>query len=252
MTHLTGPTARQYARVGGLLYLFVIVAAGFGELVARGGLIQWGDAATTATNILAAEFQFRLGIAAEMLTCVADVTLAMILCVLLAPVNRNLALLAGFFRLAFVALYSVSKLFEIAALAALRPTEAFKALTQEQLHDLGYLMLRVHGLGYGASLLFFGCCCLLFGRLIRQSRYLPRLIGWLLEIAGCAYVIFSVAQMLAPVFAGAKLFPAVVPFAFVAETSLCLWLLVKGIDISVWNRRTEADGVVHGARPVSA
>jgi len=45
---------QKYARIGGLLYLFIIVAAGFGELFVRGRLIQWGDAAATATTDAAA------------------------------------------------------------------------------------------------------------------------------------------------------------------------------------------------------
>ncbi|TMH37929.1 MAG: DUF4386 family protein [Betaproteobacteria bacterium] len=62
---------------------------------------------------------FRVGLAGEMLTCVCDVALAMILYFLLRPVSRNLALLAAFFRLTFVGIYGVTKLFEIAALVAL-------------------------------------------------------------------------------------------------------------------------------------
>jgi len=62
-----------------------------------------------------------------MLTCVCDVALAMLLYVLLKPVNKNLALLAAFFRLTFVGIYGASKLFEIAALVALGSAETLKA-----------------------------------------------------------------------------------------------------------------------------
>src|SRR3990172_7781500 len=98
----TVASPQTYARIGGLLYLFIIVAAGFGELFVRNRLIVWGDAAATANNILDSETLFRVGLAGEMLTCVCDVALAMILYVLLRPVGRNLALLAAFFRLTFV------------------------------------------------------------------------------------------------------------------------------------------------------
>src|SRR6476659_361826 len=108
---MTNPAAdaspQTYARIGGLLYLFIIVAALFAEAYVRGTLIVQGDPAATATRILASETLFRAGLAGEMLTCACDVALAMILYVLLKPVNRNLALLAAFFRLTFVAVYSV-------------------------------------------------------------------------------------------------------------------------------------------------
>src|SRR5262249_35934268 len=67
---------QTYARIGGLIYLFIIVAALFGEGVARGSLIVSRDAAATATNIQASETLFRAGLAGEMLTCVCDVALA--------------------------------------------------------------------------------------------------------------------------------------------------------------------------------
>jgi hypothetical protein len=230
---------QTYARVGGLLYLFIIVAAGFGELFVRNRLIVWDDAAATANNILGSETLFRAGLAGEMLTCVCDVALAMILYVLLRPVSRSLALLAAFFRLTFVGIYGVTKLFEIAALVALGSVGHLKALGPAQLHDLAYVSLRVHSFGYGASLLFFGVCCILFGHLIQRSGYLPGIIGILLAIAGYGYVVFSVAQMLSPAFAAKALFPWIFPMAFVAESVLCLWLVVKGVNISKWNERTQ-------------
>jgi hypothetical protein len=230
---------QKYARTGGLLYLFIIVAAGFGELFVRNRLIVWGDAAATANNILSSETLFRVGLVGEMLTCVCDVALALILYVLLRPVSKNLALLAAFFRLTFVGIYGVTKLFEIAALVALGGGDYLKALGPSQLHDLAYVSLRVHSLGYGASLLFFGVCCILFGHLIERSGYLPRLLGILLAIAGYGYVGFSVAQLLSPAFAARVLFPWVFPVAFLAESALCLWLLVKGVNMSNWTERTQ-------------
>src|SRR6266849_2215233 len=114
---------QTYARTGGILYLFIIVAALFGEVFVRGRLIVEGDAAATASNILGSETLFRVGLAGEMLTCACDVALAMILYALLEPVSRRLALLGAFFRLTFVAVYSVAKLFEIAALVFLKTTD---------------------------------------------------------------------------------------------------------------------------------
>jgi len=62
---------------------------------------------------------FRVGLAGEMLTCVIDVALAMILYVLLKPASRNLALLAALFRVTFVGVYAVAKLFLVAVVILL-------------------------------------------------------------------------------------------------------------------------------------
>jgi hypothetical protein len=240
MTNRSSETSPQtYARVGGMLYLFIIAAALFGEVFVRGSLIVPRDPAATASNILGSEMLFRVGLAGEMLTCACDVALAMILYFLLRPVSRSLALLAAFFRLAFVGVYSVAKLFEIAALVALGGADYLKAFEPQQLHDLAYASLSVHSRGYGASLLFFGCCCVLFGYLIHQSGYLPRILGTLLVIGGLGYVVFSLAQMLAPAFAAKFLFPWIMLPAFPAELGLALWLTVKGVNIPKWKERAQ-------------
>jgi hypothetical protein len=227
---------QPYARTGGVLYLFIIVAALFAEVFVRGRLIVEGDPTATASNILGSETLFRVGLAGEMLTCVCDVTLAMILYALLAPVSRHLAMLGAFLRVTFVAVYSVTKLFEIAALVLLGRTD----LEPQLAHGLADVSLRVHSLGYGLSLLFFGVCTALFGYLIHRSGYLPKAIGVLLVIGGACYVVFSLAQMLAPAFAGKALFPWLLLPAFPAEAGLCLWLLVKGVDVAKWEERVRA------------
>lgn len=243
ITHRAVEASPQtYARIGGALYLYIIVAALFAEAFVRGRLIVSGDATATATKILGSETLFRAGLAGEMLTCACDIALALILYVLLKPVSRNLALLGAFFRLVFVAIYSVAKLFEIAALVALNGNDALKAFDPRQLHALAYLSLRVHSLGYGASLLFFGFCCILFGHLIYRSGYLPRTLGALLVLAGYCYIAFSLAQMMAPAFAGRVLFPWLMLPAFPAELGLALWLLVKGVDLPKWEERTGQTG----------
>ncbi len=238
--HLATP--RTYARMGGLLYVIIIFLASFGELFVRNKLIVWGDPAATADNILGSETLFRAGLAAEMLTIVCDVALALIFFVLLKPMSKNVALLGAFFRLTFAAIYGVAKLFEIAALVALKGSAHVKDLDPQQLQDLAYLSLRIHSFGYGASLLFFGFCCILFGHLIHRSTYLPRILGILLAIAGYGYVVFSFGQMLAPEFAGRFLFPPVVLLAFVAEILLALWLLVKGVNLQEWEERIRFAG----------
>ena len=46
---------QTYARIGGLLYLIIIVAGAFAELFVRSKLIVPGDATATAKNIMASE-----------------------------------------------------------------------------------------------------------------------------------------------------------------------------------------------------
>ena len=61
------PSLRNVARMAGLLYLILFIAGIFAEGYVREYLIVVpGDAAATASNIVASEGLFRLGIAGEL------------------------------------------------------------------------------------------------------------------------------------------------------------------------------------------
>ena len=93
--------------------------------------------------------------------------------------------------------------------------------------------------GFGVGLIFFGFECLVIGYLIFRSGYLPRALGVLMPIAGLCYLTNSFALLLAPALA-ARLFPWVLLPCFVAETSFCLWLLVKGVNVPRWREAASA------------
>jgi hypothetical protein len=94
----------------------------------------------------------------------------------------------------------------------------------------------LHDYGFGLGLIFFGFECLVVGHLIFRSGYLPKTLGVLMQIAGLCYLANSFALLLAPAFAN-MLFPAILVPAFIAELSLCLWLIVKGVNVPKWNKR---------------
>ena len=98
------------------------------------------------------------------------------------------------------------------------------------------LSVKLHSYGFGVSLIFFGCVCLVWGVLIFRSGYLPRALGVLMQIAGLCYLTNSFVLLLAPKFAN-RVFLAIIVPAFVGEASLCLWLIVKGVNVEKWNRR---------------
>lgn len=227
---------KTLARIGGALYVFIIVAGIFGELFVRNALIVSGNAAATAANVAAHEGLWRLGIAGDLAMHIADLPLLVILYVLMRPVNRDLALLVVLFDAVQSAVLVTSKLSLLTPLFALGDAGYLKAFTPEQLQALSYLSMRMDSNGFGFGLIFFGCGCLVLGYLIRRSGYLPWILGVLIQLAGACYLVNSFALILAPSLASA-LFPAILLVPFVAESSLALWLLVKGVDVPRWNAR---------------
>ena len=78
---------------------------------------------------------------------------------------------------------------------------------------------------------FFGPYCLLIGYLIIRSTFLPRLIGWLMMLAGLGWLAFlspSIARHLSVPIEG---------IGILAEASLMLWLLMKGVNEGRWKQQ---------------
>ncbi|PSL44296.1 uncharacterized protein DUF4386 [Chitinophaga niastensis] len=225
-----------YARTGGLLYLIIIVTGIFGEAFVRNKLIVLGDATATANNIMASQLLWRIGIAGDLIAHVCDLPLMLIFYVLLRPVNKNLALLAVFFCLIQTAVLVAAKLNLFTVLFLLESGDYLKAFEPHQLHALMYLSIKADGYGFGLGLIFFGFECLILGYLIFRSGYLPKALGILMPIAGLSYLTNSFAMILAPKFAD-LIFPTIMIPAFIAESSFCLWLIVKGVNVPEWEKQ---------------
>lgn len=219
---------RLYARAGGVLYLILIVLGAFAEAV-RDHTIVSGNIGATAANIAYGAFRWRLAIAAEFVGLICATALAMIYFVLLRPVSKELNLLATFLRLVAIA---------IQALAVLNLDAAL--FPEGDAASLG-LAIRMHSHDWGLALLFFGACFLVHGRLIYRSGFLPAILGVLIQIAGVCYLTNSFALFLAPLVANA-IFPAILIPSFVGEASLCLWLLIKGVDAEKWRLANARSG----------
>jgi Domain of unknown function (DUF4386) len=78
--------------------------------------------------------------------------------------------------------------------------------------------------------------CLVNGYLIFRSGYLPKLIGILMQLAGLSYRTACSAALFAPTFAD-LIIPAILLPPLIGESSFCLWLLVKGVNIAKWKER---------------
>ena len=229
-------SVQVYARAAGLLYLIIIVLGVVGEAVIRKGVIVWGDPTATARRILESEFLWRMGIAGQLVLLVCAVALTAIWYVLLRPVNRNLALVVVGFGLVSLAVESLCALHLQAALTPLTSTALHKVADAQQLHVLSYLALVAHGETFGVALIFFGVQCLLVGHLVQKSGYFPGALGVMMKIAGACYLINSFTMFLYPPAQGV-LFPAILLPAFIGESAMCLWLIIKGVNVASYGTR---------------
>ena len=227
---LASTSPSKAARVAGFGYLIIIVSGIFAHFFVRSGMIVPGDATTTAGNILASEWLFRVGIASDLVMMICDVVVALALYVLLRPVSRSIALLAAWFRLIQTAINGVNLLNLFFVLLLLSGAGYLAVFEQDQLHALSLLFLNAHTHVVLIGQVFFGFHCLVLGYLVYRSGYIRRTLGILLVFASAGYLTESFGNLLSPQNAEVFSYIVAVP-AVVAELSLCLWLLIKGAKI---------------------
>jgi hypothetical protein len=222
-----GETSPRFkARVSGVFYLLEMLTGGFALFVLR-RLGVSGDAAATATNILAHQSLLQLGFAANLLGFACYVAVTGLFYDLFKPVNRSLSLLAAFFSLVGCTIGAVSCLFYLAPLVVLGGAQYLSVFNVEQVQALGLMCLKLYGQCFNMSFVFFGFYCLLIGYLIFRSSFLPRILGAGMAIAGLGWLTFlspALAHDLSPYILAAGL----------GEVSLTLWLLVVGVNAPMW------------------
>ena len=231
---------RLKARIAGLLYLIIIAGGMFAEIFVRGRLVVPGDPAATARNIVTHESLYRWGFAVEAFYCACVIPLTFIFYDLFKVVNKSVAAVEVMFSLTGNAVESVSLLAFFAPLVLLGGGHSVSAIPTEQLESAAYLSLKLFEYGFAICLVFFGFDCLLSGYLIIKSTFFPRVIGVLLAIEGVCYLINSFANFLAPRFA--ERFFSVLAVSAIGEFSLCLWLLVMGVNEQRWKEQAGISG----------
>ncbi len=215
------------ARIAGFLYLIFLITGIFAGVV-RDKLVVYGDAATTANNIMAPEWLFRVDFTSDLLAGVFFLLAAWALYVLLRPVNNGLALLFLLLNLAGVAVQGANMLNQMAALLLLSGANYLKAFQADQLQALAMFFLNLHRNGFVLEQVFYGAWLFPLAYLVYKSGFLPKILGILLFLDFVGEVIWVFQFFLLPGYAVIT-YPGFAA-GFVAEVSLCLWLLIKGVN----------------------
>ena len=227
MTSLAEIRPRTMARIAGFLYLSFIILAAIANVVGRMGIIVDGDAAATAANIVANGMRFRIGFASDLLSALLFLLTAWALYALLKPLNRTLALLFVLLNMCGVALQCFSMILLYAALPLLSGGGYLDAFTADQLHAQAMFFLGLYKAGFTSAQLFYGAWTLPLGYLVFKSGFLPKALGVLLMLDCLAELVWFFQFSFLPSYPAIS-YPGYA-VSFVAELSLTLWLLIKGI-----------------------
>ena len=131
----------------------------------------------------------------NILSTLLYVVVSLLFYLLFKPVSRSLSLVAALFSLAGCAFMSLG---------------------------------LIHIKSTISPLWFFGLFCLLIGYLILKSTFLPRVLGVLMAAAGAGWLAYLIPAL--PL----QLSHAIMVLGFVAELTLCLWLLIMGVNVERW------------------
>jgi hypothetical protein len=220
---------RRYARITGILYLIIIVCAGFSQGAVRELLVVWGDSATTASNISENLTFFKAGIITDLIAFMCDIGVSVLLYYLLAPVGKVLSMLAAAFRLiAHPAIGSLNLLNQYAAARVIENPTIADTVSNVAMQDASLFFMELHYVGYLIAGALFGIHCLLLGILLYRSSFFPSVLGVLLAFSAVGYLIESFGYILVPEFKST--FALIVGItAVLGEVSLTIWLLAKGV-----------------------
>lgn len=225
---------KNLARIAGFCYLIVIATGLFSEVFVRQALRVSNDAVATAQNIQANEMLYRWGFVADLFNFVIGIPCVLILYFLFKRVNKLLFQIALALVIIQTAIIAVNLLNQITPLLYLSNETYLNTFQPNQLAALSLLSLNIQAQGYAVGLVFFGFYCLIVAYVIYNSKMLPKFLGILLAISGFGYLINSFAMFLSKGFANPFFIYLAIPI-FIGELSLCLWLILKGIDTSKLN-----------------
>ncbi len=220
---------KNLARIAGFCYLIVIATGLFSEIFVRQALRVSNDALATAQNIQANEMLFRWGFVADLINFVVGIPTVIIIYHFFKKYNAILLQIAMAFVIIQTAIIAVNLLNQISPLLLLGNDTYLNTFQQNQLATLSLLSLNIQSQGYGIGLVFFGFYCILIGYVIFKTNAIPKIIGVAYAIAGLCYLISNFTMFLSKGFANPLFVYLAIPI-FVGELSLCLWLLIKGID----------------------
>lgn len=223
----TVETTKRLARRAGLLYFLLALSAPLGLMVVPGEIHVKGDAAATAERIRSSEGLLRAGIASELVHQAIVIFLVLALYRLFRPVDDSLAkqvVILG--ALVSVPIVFLNVLFELGAWRLASGAAWLDVFTRPQLDALAYFFYRLHGLGITIASIFWGLWLFPFGTLAIRSRFIPRILGYLLWIAGAAYVVDAFVTLVVPRFN--EMVSPVTGLLIMAEVPIIFWLLIWG------------------------
>ena len=220
-------TLKKTARLAGLLYLLLALAAVYGFFYVSPKIMVSGDLNATARNMVTHESLFRSSIASDLIANILFVAVVLLLFRLFRQVNEFQARLMVGLVMAAIPIAIFDSALKITALSIFKG-DVFNSFPPQQMQQLASTFLKIGNYSGQIITMFWGLWLLPLGLLVYRSVFIPRILGILLMINGAGYMISSCTFILFPDYV-TTVSKFVFPTYFVGELPLIFWLLVVGV-----------------------
>jgi hypothetical protein len=223
-----GRTQMRYARLAGFMYLILIAIYLLSVWITSRFEVP-GNIAETAHRIVGNELLFRFGMALGSLNNLCAVLLAVSLYVIVRMIDRNLALLALAFELVYAAAGTALDLISYAFLNQQMGSYSSGILNASQLQALADLHSFLLATAMNIVTILYGAGSILFFYLFIKAKTIPRILAALGLFGSVLVPLIGFAGLILP--NPSKLLQLGWLPLFVAEMSVGLWLLIKGVKL---------------------
>ncbi len=214
------------ALIAGIGLLIMTLTVPFAEFKIIPDLVNPNSALETANNITNNLFLFNVAIFLIFITIVADIVVAWALYVFLKPVNKSLSLLTAWFRLIYTGVYLVAVTNLIKVFTLTKGNSYLISNSKEQISELVLFYIKSYKYEWFFGLILFGIYLIILGFLVLKASYIPKIMGWLLVIAGLGYLVGHLKVFFYP-----NLDTSFSMFTALGELIFMIWLLIRGSRI---------------------
>lgn len=181
------------------------------------------DSLESANRILDNENLLKAGILLHFITLLCDIVVAWALYILLKPVSRDVSLLTAWFRLVYTAMYLIALTNLVKIINYIKDGRPSTNAEQIELGNVVEFYMSSFRLEWEFGLLIFGVYLCLLGYLVCRAKYILKIFGILLWVAGFGYILNTISHWLFP-----ELNTGFLVVTFFGEIIFMFWLLIKG------------------------
>jgi len=218
---------KKTARSAGILYIIMDVFMIFGGMYVDSKNYVPGDAVATVNNILASEWLFRLGFVSSLVGLILQLFLVHVLYELFKSVDKGQARLMVIFIVAGVSVAFLYTLFQFAPILLLSDTGHLSAFNPAQLQTLSMVFFEMYENGVQIAEVFWGLWLIPLGLLVYKSRFLPKVLGFLLIVGCFGHLLSFLSTFLFPDYSA--ILNPISEMVMFGELPIFLWLLIKGV-----------------------